>query len=112
MDFVGLFLCFIPFKDRLIAHKKKNWVLIDSVKGAQASAIIYSISETAKLNGLNPYYYLEHLLAEIPKLIDENGNIKTSKLDQLLLYIPTTESTLHAHFEQLCRSESACLPVC
>ena len=84
MDFVGLFLCFIPFKDRLIAHKKKNWVLINSVKGAQASAIIYSISETAKLNGLNPYYYFEHLLAEIPKLIDENENIKTSKLDQLL----------------------------
>ena len=29
---------------------KKNWVLINSVKGAQASAVIYSITETAKLN--------------------------------------------------------------
>lgn len=63
---------------------KKNWVLIDSVKGAQASALVYSISETAKLNGLNPYYYFMHLLDEIPKLIDNKGNIETSKLDLLL----------------------------
>lgn len=48
---------------------KKNWVLINSGRGAEASAIIYSITETAKLNGLNPYYYLDHLLAEIPKLL-------------------------------------------
>jgi len=63
---------------------KKNWVLIDSIKGAQASAIIYSISETAKLNQLNPYYYFEHLLREIPKHIDDDGNIETAILDQLL----------------------------
>jgi len=67
-----------------IAHKRKNWVLIDSVKDTHASAIIYSISETAKLNGLNPHYYFEHLLAEIPKCIDENGNRETAKLNQLL----------------------------
>ena len=48
---------------------KKNWVLINSIRGAQASAVIYSITETAKLNGLNPYYYLEHLLTEVPKLL-------------------------------------------
>lgn len=48
---------------------KKSWVIINSVRGAQASATIYSITETAKLNGLNPYYYLEHLLTEIPKIL-------------------------------------------
>lgn len=74
---------------------KKNWVLIDSVKGAQASAIIYSISETAKLNGLNPYYYFEYLLAETPKLIDENGNIETSKLDQLLPWADELPAKCH-----------------
>ena len=41
---------------------RKGWVLINSIKGANASAVIYSITETAKLNGLNPYYYLDHLL--------------------------------------------------
>jgi hypothetical protein len=74
---------------------KKNWVLIDSVKGAQASAIIYSISETAKLNGLNPYYYFDHLLTEIPKLIDERGNIEPSKLEPLLPWADELPAKCH-----------------
>ena len=56
----------------------------DSVKGAEASAVIYSISETAKLNDLRPYYYFKHLLTELPKLCDEEGNIDTAGLDHLL----------------------------
>ena len=63
---------------------KKNWVLIDSIKGAQASAVIYSISETAKLNDLSTYNYFCHLLTELPKLADRNGNIDTKMLDPLL----------------------------
>ena len=46
---------------------KKNWHMIDTIHGAQASAIIYSIAETAKANHLKPYHYFEHLLTEIPK---------------------------------------------
>ena len=46
---------------------KSNWHLIDTIHGAQASAIIYSIAETAKANNLKPYKYFEHLLTEIPK---------------------------------------------
>lgn len=63
---------------------KKNWVFINSIKGAKASAAVYSICETAKLNNLNPYYYLDHLLTELPKLCDDDGNIDTAKLDPLL----------------------------
>lgn len=63
---------------------KKNWVLIDSIKGAQASAVIYSISETAKLNNLSTYHYFSHLLTELPKLADRNGNIDSKALDSLL----------------------------
>lgn len=63
---------------------RKNWVLIDSIKGAQASADIYSIVETAKANNLNPYYYMDYLLTELPKLCDEDGNIDTDKMDPLL----------------------------
>ena len=51
----------------------------DSIQGAQASAVIYSISETAKLNNLRPYYYFKHLLTELPKLCDEKGNIDSTK---------------------------------
>ena len=50
---------------------KKNWQLIDTVHGAQASAIIYSIVETAKANDLNIYNYFKHLLTEIPKHMDD-----------------------------------------
>lgn len=53
----------------------------DSIQGAQASAIIYSISETAKLNNLS---YFKYLLTELPKLCDEKGNIDSAKLTHLL----------------------------
>ena len=52
---------------------KKNWTMIDTTYGAQASAIIYSIAETAKANNLKPYKYFEHLLTEIPKHMDDKS---------------------------------------
>ena len=63
---------------------KKNWVLINSVKGAEASALAYSIAESAKANNLKPYPYFKHLLTELPNRIDEKGNIDTSTLDNLM----------------------------
>ena len=35
---------------------RKNWMTINTVRGAQASAVIYSITETARANKLNVYY--------------------------------------------------------
>lgn len=52
---------------------KKNWKLIDTVNGANASAILYSIVETAKANDLNIYQYFKHLLTEIPKHMDDTN---------------------------------------
>ena len=46
---------------------KHNWHIIDTIDGANASAIIYSIAETAKANNLKPYNYFELLLTEIPR---------------------------------------------
>ena len=63
---------------------RKNWVTINTVRGAQASAIIYSITETARTNNLNVYYYIKHLLTELPQLIDKNGNIEQSLLEPLM----------------------------
>lgn len=40
---------------------RRNWLFAKSIRGAQSSAIIYSITETAKLNGLRPYNYLVHI---------------------------------------------------
>ena len=60
---------------------KKNWVMIDTIAGAEASAIIYSIAETAKANNLKPYDYFEYLLTEIPKHMEDTNR---SFLDDLL----------------------------
>ena len=46
---------------------RKNWLFADTVRGAEASANLYSLIETAKANGLEPYRYLRHLFAELPK---------------------------------------------
>ena len=56
---------------RPFAVGRSNWHIIDTVHGAQASAIIYSLVETAKANDLRIYEYLEHLLTEIPKHMDD-----------------------------------------
>lgn len=45
---------------------RKNWLFADSPKGAYASAGVYSIIETAKANGLEPYRYLETLFLNMP----------------------------------------------
>ena len=60
---------------------KKNWQMIDSINGARASAIIYSIAETAKANNLKPYDYFEHILKEIPNHMDDSDR---SFLEDLL----------------------------
>lgn len=60
---------------------KKNWVMIDTIAGAEASAIIYSIAETAKANNLKPYDYFEYLLTEIPKHMEDHD---TSFCEDLL----------------------------
>ncbi|MBR3252105.1 MAG: IS66 family transposase [Erysipelotrichaceae bacterium] len=48
---------------------RKNWVMIDTVKGADASACIYSIIETGRANNLKLYDYINYLLEELPKCI-------------------------------------------
>lgn len=65
---------------------KKNWVMIDTIAGADASAIIYSIAETAKANNVKPYDYFEYLLTEIPKHMDDHD---TSFCEELLPWSPS-----------------------
>jgi transposase len=51
---------------RPFAIGRKNWLFSDSVAGANASAAIYSILITAKLNGHNEYTYMRHLMERLP----------------------------------------------
>ena len=49
-----------------IEHNKKNWLFCDTPNGAQASAIVYTMVEMAKANGVNVYHYLTYLLEKLP----------------------------------------------
>ena len=46
---------------------RKNWLFSASVKGVKASANLYSLIETAKANGQEPYVYLRHVFTELPQ---------------------------------------------
>jgi transposase len=50
---------------------RKNWMFCNTANGANASAILYSLIETAKANGLTPFNYLRFLLEELPKAPDD-----------------------------------------
>jgi transposase len=45
---------------------RKGWLFSDTVKGAVASANLYSLVETAKANGVEPHAYLSLLFSQIP----------------------------------------------
>ena len=53
---------------RPFAVHRKNWLFADSVEGANANAIMYSIIESAKINNLNIEKYIRYLLEELPQL--------------------------------------------
>ncbi len=47
---------------------RRNWLFAKSIRGAQASATVYSITETALLNGLKPYNYLTYVMEKMKEL--------------------------------------------
>ena len=47
---------------------RKNWLFCDTPGGAKASAIVYSLVESAKANGIEPFAYLQHVLVQLPYL--------------------------------------------
>ena len=45
---------------------RRNWLFADTVGGANASANLYSLLQTCKVNGVDPYRYLTALLTALP----------------------------------------------
>ncbi len=52
---------------RPFALGRKNWLFSNTQNGAKASAHLYSLIETTKANGLEPYHYLRYVYRELPK---------------------------------------------
>jgi hypothetical protein len=57
---------------------RKNWLFSDTQDGAWASAVIFSLIETAKANEVDPYKYLTYLLEKRP-----NADMSDDELEQL-----------------------------
>jgi len=62
---------------------RKNFLFANTPRGAKASAMIYSLIETAKENGLNPYLYLTYIFKNAP-----NWNIRND-IESLQRLIPS-----------------------
>jgi transposase len=65
---------------------RKNWMFCNTASGANASAILYSLIETAKANGLTPFNYLMFLLEELSK--------QPENLDYLMPWNVELETTI------------------
>ena len=67
---------------------RKNWLFSNTPSGARASAVIYSVMQTAKENGLNPFQYLIYLFENLPPS-GTHEKISPELIDSLL---PWSES--------------------
>ena len=52
---------------------RKAWLFADTPSGAKASAIYYSLIETAKANNIEPYTYLNYLISKIATVTTVEG---------------------------------------
>lgn len=76
---------------------RKNFVLIESSNGAKASAILYSLVETAKANMINTFEYFNLLLTEIPQHMDDKD---LRFLDDLLPWSPKVQKECPSKYKK------------
>ena len=72
-------------KIRPFVVPRKNWLFSDTTAGVAANAVYYSFIETAKLNKLNIYKYINYLLEILPQLEWEQKDTDIEK------YLPWSE---------------------
>ncbi|RFP13621.1 MULTISPECIES: transposase domain-containing protein [unclassified Duganella] len=53
---------------KIVVMGRKNWLFSDSPAGMHANAVMYSLVQTAKANGIDPFTYLRYVFATMPKL--------------------------------------------
>ena len=76
---------------------RKNFVMIESSTGAKASAILYSLVETAKANMLNTFEYFNLLLTEIPQHMDDKDLMF---IDDLLPWSPRIQKECPSRYKK------------
>ena len=76
---------------------RKNFVMIESSNGAKASAILYSLVETAKANMINTFEYFNLLLTEIPQHMDDKD---LRFIDDLLPWSPRVQKECPSRYKK------------
>ncbi|MCB2183771.1 MAG: IS66 family transposase [Desulfobulbaceae bacterium] len=72
---------------------RKNWLFSGTPEGAEASALLYSLIETAKANNLEPFSYLRFLFEKLPTTpMDKLATLLPTKLTLVDLTLPDTPS--------------------
>lgn len=66
---------------------KHSWHIIESKNGVKASAMMYSIAETAKANVLNPFEYFQYLMDQLKEYL--RNNVPEDKLAKLMPWSET-----------------------
>ena len=76
---------------------RKNFVIIESDNGAKASAVLYSLVETAKANQINTYKYFELLLSELPNHMNDTD---LRFIDDLMPWSPHIQRECPSHLKK------------
>lgn len=78
---------FIENRIRPFAIGRKNWLFSASAEGAESSGILYSIIQTARGSGLEPYAYLNYLFTHFPEsqTLEELEQLLPHKINPELL---------------------------
>ena len=56
---------------RAIAVGRKNWLFAGSDKGGHTAAVLYTMTQTCKRHGIDPFVYLQDVLSRLPELPPE-----------------------------------------
>ena len=78
---------------RPIVVGRKNWLFCDTQAGANASALVFTVLETAKANGLNPETYLNHMLSVLPERFASDPH---KSVDDLMPWNPEMQEKFRA----------------
>jgi hypothetical protein len=81
---------------RAVAIGRKNFLFCDSIDGAEALAIMYTIVETARANKANVYYYLKYILEQMPRHMEGTD---TGFLESMMPWSPEFRE-----YERICAS--------
>lgn len=86
---------------RPFAVHRKNWLFADSVEGAKANAVYYSLIESAKINNLNIEKYIKYLLDTIPQMENPSNEKELEKYLPWSKELPNEILNFQGSYEEL-----------